>query len=179
MVIIILGYSAIFAVCYHSKYNLGGGIRWQNASCRIFHIFKLIKEWWVFFSEKFHWMKSTKDNIYCIYSIWQPPLKLWVHYVIKFVSDLRHVGGFLRVLRFPPPTKQTATIYNCNIVESGIKHHKPTNQTINLTGYLPKTLNILSDTNWYNQEMFYFHCNKTAIGKRFLYPYVLNWLSNV
>jgi hypothetical protein len=25
------------------------------------------------------------------------------HYVIKFVSDLRHVGGFLGVLRFPPP----------------------------------------------------------------------------
>ena len=31
-------------------------------------------------------------------------------YVIKFVSDLRHVGGFLRVLRFPPPIKLTATI---------------------------------------------------------------------
>jgi hypothetical protein len=29
------------------------------------------------------------------------------HYVIKFVSDLRQVsGGFLRVLRFPPPIKQ-------------------------------------------------------------------------
>ena len=27
------------------------------------------------------------------------------HYVIKFVSDLRQVGGFLRVLRFPPPSK--------------------------------------------------------------------------
>jgi hypothetical protein len=27
------------------------------------------------------------------------------HYVIKFVSDLRQVGGFLRVLRFPPPKK--------------------------------------------------------------------------
>jgi hypothetical protein len=27
------------------------------------------------------------------------------HYVIKFVSYLRQVGGFLRVLRFPPPTK--------------------------------------------------------------------------
>jgi hypothetical protein len=26
-------------------------------------------------------------------------------YVIKFVSDLRQVGGFLRVLRFPPPIK--------------------------------------------------------------------------
>jgi len=32
------------------------------------------------------------------------------HYVIKFVRDLRQVGGFLRVLRFPPPIKQTATI---------------------------------------------------------------------
>jgi predicted aconitase len=29
------------------------------------------------------------------------------HYVIKFVSDLRQVGGFLRV---PPPIKLTATI---------------------------------------------------------------------
>jgi len=32
------------------------------------------------------------------------------HYVIKFVLDLRQVGGFLRVLRFPPPMKLTATI---------------------------------------------------------------------
>jgi hypothetical protein len=31
------------------------------------------------------------------------------HYVIKFVSDLRQVGGFLRVLRFLPPIKLTAT----------------------------------------------------------------------
>jgi hypothetical protein len=29
------------------------------------------------------------------------------HYVIKFVTDLRQVGGFLR---FPPPIKLTATI---------------------------------------------------------------------
>jgi hypothetical protein len=33
------------------------------------------------------------------------------HYVIKFVSDLRQVGGFLRILRFPPPIKLTAMIY--------------------------------------------------------------------
>jgi hypothetical protein len=32
------------------------------------------------------------------------------HYVIKFVSDLRQVGGFLRVIRFHPPIKLTATI---------------------------------------------------------------------
>jgi hypothetical protein len=32
------------------------------------------------------------------------------HYVIKFVSDLRQVGGFLRILLFPPPIKLTTTI---------------------------------------------------------------------
>jgi hypothetical protein len=32
------------------------------------------------------------------------------HYVIKFVSDLWQVGGFLQVLRFAPPIKLTATI---------------------------------------------------------------------
>jgi hypothetical protein len=31
-------------------------------------------------------------------------------YVINFVSDLRQVGGFLQVLRFPPPIKLTSTI---------------------------------------------------------------------
>ena len=32
------------------------------------------------------------------------------HYVIKFVSDLRQVDGFLRVFRFPPPIKLTTMI---------------------------------------------------------------------
>ena len=32
------------------------------------------------------------------------------YYVIKFVNDLLQVGGFLRVLRFPPSIKLTATI---------------------------------------------------------------------
>ena len=31
-------------------------------------------------------------------------------YVIKFVSDLRQVGGFLKVVRFPSQIKLTATI---------------------------------------------------------------------
>ena len=34
------------------------------------------------------------------------------HYVIKFVSDLRQVGGILQILRFPPLLKRTAMIYN-------------------------------------------------------------------
>jgi hypothetical protein len=32
------------------------------------------------------------------------------HYVIKFVSDLEQVSGFVSVLRFPPPIKLTAMI---------------------------------------------------------------------
>ena len=32
------------------------------------------------------------------------------HYVIKFVSDLRQVNGFLWVLQFPPPIKLIATV---------------------------------------------------------------------
>jgi hypothetical protein len=32
------------------------------------------------------------------------------HYVIKFGSDLRQVGGFLQALQFPPPIKLTTTI---------------------------------------------------------------------
>ena len=32
------------------------------------------------------------------------------HFVVKFVGDLRQVGGFLQLLRFPPPIKLTATI---------------------------------------------------------------------
>ena len=47
------------------------------------------------------------------------------HYVVKFVNDLRQVDGFLRVIWFPQPIKVTATRYNWNIVESGVKHHNP------------------------------------------------------
>ena len=38
------------------------------------------------------------------------PAQAIQHYVIKFVSDLRQVGGFLRALQFPPTIKPTATI---------------------------------------------------------------------
>ena len=51
------------------------------------------------------------------------------HYVIKFVSDLRQFGGFLRVLQFLPPINLTAKIY-WNIVESGVKYHQQINRFI-------------------------------------------------
>jgi hypothetical protein len=34
----------------------------------------------------------------------------WRGVPIKFVSDLRQIGGFLRVVQFPPPIKLTTTI---------------------------------------------------------------------
>ena len=47
------------------------------------------------------------------------------HYVIKFVSNMQQVCGFLWVLRFPPLIILTATIKlkYCWVV---LKHHKPT-----------------------------------------------------
>ena len=32
------------------------------------------------------------------------------HYVIKFVSDMRQISGFLPLLCFPPPINLTATV---------------------------------------------------------------------
>ena len=49
---------------------------------------------------------------------------LVLHYVIKFVSDLRQVCGFLSVLWFPPPINWP-TRYNSNIVGSGVKQRNP------------------------------------------------------
>ena len=68
------------------------------------------------------------------------------HGVIKFVSDLQQVGGFLR---FPPPIKLTAT-YNWNIVESGVQHHK-TNHTVMLT---KTTKNYLQTINFIHNISF-------------------------
>ena len=53
----------------------------------------------------FFYKKDQLLALYChgeVYSI--------QHYVILFVSDLRHVGVFFQVLWFPPTIKLTATI---------------------------------------------------------------------
>ena len=49
-----------------------------------------------------HWSCEFESHSGEVYSI--------QHYVIKFVSDLRRVGGFLWILQFPQPKKLTATI---------------------------------------------------------------------
>ena len=46
-------------------------------------------------------------------------------YEIKFVSDLRQVLCFLRILRFSPAIKLTTTIKRKYCWFSGVKHHNP------------------------------------------------------
>jgi hypothetical protein len=66
------------------------------------------------------WIYNYLCNLYICMYLSQSKLRVpspthggcarYKRYVIKFVSDLRQVGGFVRVLRFPLPIKLTATI---------------------------------------------------------------------
>jgi hypothetical protein len=47
------------------------------------------------------------------------------HFVIKFVSDLRHVGGFLYVYSGFLRQQYWPPLYNWNTVERGVKHRYP------------------------------------------------------
>ena len=65
------------------------------------------------------------------------PLTLWIqiefmagvyliqHYMIKFISDLHHIGNFLWGFRLALSIKMTATIYSWNVIESGVKNPNP------------------------------------------------------
>ena len=54
------------------------------------------------------------------------------HYVIKFLSDLRQVSGFLWVQQFPSLIKKKGPPRNnWIIVESGVKHHNSYRFTYN------------------------------------------------
>ena len=57
------------------------------------------------------------------------------HYVIKFVSDLRQVVGFLLVLH----QLNWLPRYSSNIVESGVKHHQANKQNCSWRGVLDTT----------------------------------------
>ena len=61
-----------------------------------------------------HWSCEFKSRSGAGYSI--------QHYVIKFISDLRQVCGFLQVLGFHLPIKLTCTKY-LKYCWSGVKHH--------------------------------------------------------
>jgi hypothetical protein len=62
------------------------------------------------------------------------------HYVIKFVSDLRQVGGFIRVLRFLATNKTDGHDVTEILLKVALNTIKPTNQP------KPVSKNHCSDT---------------------------------
>ena len=57
------------------------------------------------------------------------------HYMIKFVSVLWQVGGFLRILRFPSPIKLTAKIMTEILLKVALN-------TITITKYFAMKIKI-------------------------------------
>ena len=77
--------------------------------------------------EKMYQLCSASQHLWVVSSnLVHGEVYLIQHYVIKFVSDLRQISGFLRELPFPPPINWPPR-YSWNIVESVIKHHIPYN----------------------------------------------------
>ena len=68
----------------------------------------VVSVWWMVLQLPVQSVPITTDvvnlNPVCV------KVYLMQHYVIKFVSDLRQVSVFLRVLWFPPPIKLISTI---------------------------------------------------------------------
>jgi hypothetical protein len=71
-------------------------------------------------------------------------------YVIKVVSDLRQVSGFLRVHRFPPQIKFTATILLKYCWKWRLRHHNPNPLNHDVINWL--TMVHLSS--WYPVNIF-------------------------
>jgi hypothetical protein len=98
----------------------------SNRSFDLFHVF--FPRWLLILTYKFHLHKYDRGHrgrdrmvvgftttctisVYHYLGLWvRSPLMAIQHYVIKLISDLRKTIEFLRVLRFPPPIKLTATI---------------------------------------------------------------------
>ena len=79
---------------YFTIYPLA--IFYANAKNKFYkHIFYLLTAFCLYACE----FESSSGKVYSIQ-----------HYVIKFVSDVRQVGGFVLVIRFHPPIKLTVTI---------------------------------------------------------------------
>jgi hypothetical protein len=72
-----------------------------------------------------HCSKSVLQILTMVYSI--------QHYVIKFVSDSRQVGDFLRALRFPTPIKLTAIPLSCYMFISFKSKHNIFSRQFHIT----------------------------------------------
>ena len=87
------------------------------------------------------------------------------HYVIKCVSDLRQVGGFFLVPRFPPQIKLTAMIYT-NVAEILL------NVALNTIKQTNKQTHLKGRSNSKNSYSIYNRLNQTT-GRIYKSPYGL------
>jgi len=99
-------------------------VQWDEVRCGCSFIWFLCNCWPSMFSLSFHNIIGVRDRMVVgftttyainVYHHWCCEFasrsgRGVQHYVIKFVSDLRQVGGFHRVLPFPPPIKLTTMI---------------------------------------------------------------------
>ena len=89
------------------------------------------------------------------------------HDVIKFISDLREVSGFLRVIQFLPPIKKQPPQYNWNMVERCIKHHKSKTSFDLLRNFLICTMYLhsilVTSTNRGISCIFFAKCSSWSI----------------
>ena len=92
------------------------------------------------------------------------------HYVMKFVSDLRQVSGFLRVLRFPPPTaRHKITEILLKMAINNINHLNETksNRVMDLISKVMKWWYLYIKLNDHGIELLCFHYHESA-GMYFL-----------
>ena len=81
-----------------------------------FWLLPLIFSWTFFFkitllySSLFNFPTIRLPSVHSLLSFESRSWRCVQHYVIKFVSDLRHVGGFIRVLLFSAPIILIATV---------------------------------------------------------------------
>ena len=94
---------------------------------------------------------STFHHLHCEFESSSGEVYLIQHYVIKFVSDLRQVDGFLGS---PISSTNKTDCHDINVVESGVKHHKP-NQT-----YSINRCDIINVYRVHIINMYYLHYDK-------------------
>jgi hypothetical protein len=95
----------------------------------------------------------SKDNITLhtksLYIHTLKPNNYLVHYTWEILSDLRKVGGFLRVLRFRHQYNWP-TRYNWNIVESGVKYHNPNPSPLHVSAPKDQVIKWVYQWNYWN-----------------------------
>ena len=100
-----------------------------------------------------HCIQITVNTCICVIALGGPytlkPNNDLVHYTWEILSDLRKVGGFLRVLLFRHQYNWP-TRYNWNIVESGVKYHNPNPSPLHVSAPKDQVVKLVYQWNYWN-----------------------------